>query len=199
MSTRWIRRAVAALMAGSFLSGGVAVASVPPDPPFRLGYPLDAAHSSFKDSFGQRRSGGRRHHGIDMFAARLTPVYAAADGVVTRLGSSRLAGRYLVVDHGDGWETAYMHLNNDTPGTDDGEAPATLTFAEGIVEGAAVTDGQLIAWVGDSGNAEGTTPHLHFELRHDGQALDPYVLLVKAQEGEMADLIITREVVARPI
>jgi murein DD-endopeptidase MepM/ murein hydrolase activator NlpD len=175
------------------------VASTPPDPPFRLSYPLDAAHSSFTDSFGQRRSGGRRHHGIDMFAARLTPVYAAADGVVTRIDQSRLAGRYLVVDHGDGWETAYMHLNNDLPGTDNGRAPITMTFAEGVIEGAEVTAGQLIAWVGDSGNAEGTTPHLHFELRYEGQALDPYLLLVDAFQTKRAELVINADVGAKPI
>jgi murein DD-endopeptidase MepM/ murein hydrolase activator NlpD len=198
MSTRWIRRAVAAAVAGSFATSGVAVASVPPDPPFGLGYPLDAAHSSFTDSFGQRRSGGRRHHGIDMFAARLTPVYAAADGLVARLGRNYLAGRYLVVEHGDGWETAYMHLNNDMPGTDNGEAPTTLTFAEGIIEGASVKAGQLIAWVGDSGNAERTTPHLHFELRFEGEAVDPFVLLVEAQGTKLAELVITGDVGSKP-
>jgi peptidoglycan hydrolase-like protein with peptidoglycan-binding domain len=75
----------------------------------------------------------------------------------------------------------YIHLNNDTPGTDDGLG---WGIAEGIVPGARVSAGQLIGWVGDSGNAEDTDPHLHFEL-HDayGVIVDPYPALLLAQLG----------------
>ncbi len=63
--------------------------------------------------------------------------------------------------HDDGWETQYLHMTNDTPGTDNGKG---WGIAPGIVPGARVEAGRLLGWVGDSGNAEKTPPHLHFEL-----------------------------------
>ncbi|HET8739026.1 MAG TPA: M23 family metallopeptidase, partial [Acidimicrobiia bacterium] len=71
-------------------------------------------------------------------------------------------------------------------GTDDGNAPWTLTVAPGIEVGAKVEAGQLIGWVGDSGNAEWTTPHTHFEIHLDGRALNPYELLTDAYERDFA-------------
>ncbi len=59
-------------------------------------------------------------------------------------------------------------------GADDGDAPWTLTVAPGVELGSHGQAGQLIGWVGDSGNAEGTTPHTHFELRSDGRPMNPY-------------------------
>jgi hypothetical protein len=64
-----------------------------------------------------------------------------------------------------GWSAIYVHVNNDTPGTDDGKGTANWAFPAGIAPGARVLAGQLVAWRGDSGDAEGTGPHLHFELR----------------------------------
>ena len=107
----------------------------------------------------------------------MTEVYAAADGVVRYVGVNRLSGRNVKIDHIGGWSSYYVHLNNDNPDTDDGDAPWSLTVAPGVEEGMRVEAGQLIGWVGDSGNAETTTPHTHFELRHDGSAIDPYEIL----------------------
>jgi murein DD-endopeptidase MepM/ murein hydrolase activator NlpD len=87
----------------------------------------------------------------------MTEVYAAADGTISWVGSSCCS---LGIDHDDGWETYYIHLNNDTPGTDDGQG---WGVADGILPGTHVQAGQLIGWVGDSGNAEYVSPHLHFE------------------------------------
>ncbi len=74
-----------------------------------------------------------------------------------------LSGTSIRIRHDDGWSSHYIHLNNDLYGTDDGRG-------EGVRPGLAVGDrvkrGELIGWVGDSGNAEGTIPHLHFELRN---------------------------------
>ena len=165
----------------ALLQSGVALAKVS-QPPFEVLFPQEPSVTTFRSTFGDRRSGGRRHHGNDLLAPRLTEVYAVADGTVAYVGRNRLSGRNVKIEHEDGWMSIYIHLNNDDPGTDDGNAPWTLTVAPGIEEGMHVKAGQLIGWVGDSGNAETTTPHTHFELRHDGQPIDPYDILVTAQE-----------------
>lgn len=81
----------------------------------------------------------------------------------------------IVVRHDDDWESWYIHLDNDTPGTDDGEGRG---IAEGLEPGVRVTAGQVIGYVGDSGNAESTPAHVHFELRTpDGVPVNPYEAL----------------------
>jgi murein DD-endopeptidase MepM/ murein hydrolase activator NlpD len=150
--------------------------------PFEVVFPQETGPTEFTSSFGDGRSGGRRHNGNDLIAPRLTEIYAVADGTVIYVGTNNLSGRNVKLDHGDGWESYYLHLNNDNVGTDDGNAPWALTVAPGIEEGMEVQAGQLIAWVGDSGNAEGTTPHTHFELRYEGEPIDPYSILIEAYE-----------------
>ena len=116
--------------------------------------------------------GPRFHHeGIDMSVPRLTPILAAADGVVTHVGQDRCCT--VRIRHDDGWRSHYVHLNNDTAGTDDGLGTG---IAPWVVPGARVLAGQVIGWVGDSTNAEDTVPHLHFELRMpDDTATPPQV------------------------
>ena len=150
------------------------------EPPFEITFPQETTETYFSSTFGARRSGGRRHQGIDLMAPRMTEVYAVADGTVVTVGTNRLSGRNMKIDHGDGWTSHYVHLNNDNPGTDDGDAPWWLTVAPGIQEGATVEAGQLIGWVGDSGNAEGTAPHTHFELRRDDRPINPFSILREA-------------------
>lgn len=131
---------------------------------------------SFIDDFNSLRSGGRTHGATDIMTGGVygLPVVAAADGTVGWIGSTCC---YLSIDHGDGWETWYIHLNNDTPGTDDGLG---WGIAPGIVPGTPVVRGQLIGWVGDSGNAEAVGPHLHFEIRSGGVPVNPYPYLLTA-------------------
>ena len=127
--------------------------------------------------FGACRAGCTRlHEGVDVMAPKMTEVYAVADGTVSWIGSRCCS---VFIQHDDGWMSWYIHLNNDTPGTDDGLG---WGIAEGVVAGARVSAGQVIGWVGDSGNAEDTDPHLHFEL-HDayGAIVDPYPALLLAQ------------------
>lgn len=128
----------------------------------------------FTDTFYDARSGGRTHGATDIMGEKMQPVLAAADGVVRWTGKTCC---YLSLSHGGGWETWYIHLNNDTPGTDDGQG---WGYAPGIEPGAVVRQGQLIGWVGDSGNAEWTAPHLHFEIRKDGSQINPYPYLLDA-------------------
>jgi murein DD-endopeptidase MepM/ murein hydrolase activator NlpD len=113
-------------------------------------------------------------------APKMTEVYAAAPGVVLWVRDSGTAGRYVAIDHGSGWETWYMHLNDDTPGTDDGAAPLEMGVA--VEVGQQVEAGDVIGWVGDSGNAEGSSAHTHFELHRNGGAIDPYPYLMDALE-----------------
>lgn len=173
------------LVATLLVGVGVLIPAIPAaahssDLPLEIVFPQETDKTDFTNSFGDDRSGGRRHKGNDLLAPRMTEVYAVADGTVTYVGINNLSGRNVKLEHVEGWESYYLHLNNDNPGTDDGQAPWTLTVAPGVEVGRQVEAGQLIAWVGDSGNAEGTTPHTHFELRHDGVAINPYRLLVDA-------------------
>lgn len=185
MHSRVLTRSLA-LVAALVVGVGVLIPSIPAaahsgsEPPVEIIFPQETDKTDFTNSFGADRSGGRRHKGNDLLAPRMTEVYAVADGTVSYVGINNLSGRNVKLEHVDGWESYYLHLNNDNPGTDDGQAPWTLTVAPGVEVGEQVEAGQLIAWVGDSGNAEGTTPHTHFELRHDGAAINPYRLLVEA-------------------
>lgn len=147
-----------------------------------LVYPVLSPDSYFTDSFGHARSGGRSHKGNDLIAERGTPIVAVADGRITRITKGTRAGFYMVVDHGDGYTSWYMHLNNDTEGTDDGRGGAATAFAPELTVGSPVAAGQVIAFLGDSGNAEETVPHLHFELRLNNIALDPYIEMIDAFE-----------------
>ncbi len=140
-------------------------------------WPIAADHldevDPWTDTYGAPRSGGRSHLGVDICGPKMTPLVAANDGVVTwmRHGDS---GNNLVITDADGWQYHYIHINNDTPGTDDGANPFEAAFAPGIERGAEVEAGQLVAYLGDSGNAESTCPHLHFEIeRPDGSPINP--------------------------
>jgi murein DD-endopeptidase MepM/ murein hydrolase activator NlpD len=150
--------------------------------PFDVVFPQDPVVTQFQNTWGHPRSGGRRHRGTDLMAPKMTEVYAMADGVVVHVRESRLAGRYLVIDHGEGWTTWYMHLNNDRPGTNGNNAPWFMTVAPGVGEGVQVRAGQLIAWSGNSGNAETSAPHTHFELQYGSRHLNPYPYLLAAHQ-----------------
>ncbi len=150
----------------------------------RIRFPVDGA-VHYTDDFGACRSGcTRRHEGNDIMGAKLMRELAAVDGRVTfvRSDASGSSGNMLEIEDADGWTYVYIHINNDTPGTDDGANPAAYRFAPGIKEGARVKAGQFIAYMGDSGNAEGAGAHLHFELhRPDGTPISPYTSLRLAQ------------------
>ncbi len=126
----------------------------------------------YSDTFGAPRSGGRTHAGVDIMAAKMTPVVAVADGTIGWMHNEQGGDCCAMeLNHDDGWESWYIHLNNDTPGTDDGQG---WGFAPGIEPGVHVFAGQLIGYVGDSGNAEGTGSHLHWELHDpDGTIVNP--------------------------
>ena len=106
--------------------------------------------------FGMRW--GRMHEGIDIAAALGTPIHAAASGTVIHAGWLGGYGNLVVVDHGDGLATAYAH------------ASAIL-----VAVGQQVSQGDTLSLVGSTGNSTG--PHLHFEVRVNGSAVDPLLYL----------------------
>jgi len=159
--------------------------------PFDLVFPLPTP-TKVRDTFGDARPGGRRHEGTDLLAPKHTPVLAVADGRVSWV-HDRVGPRCCAVEiaHAGGWTSRYIHLDNDTPGTDDGQA---VGVAPGIVPGRTVRAGELVGWVGDSGNAENVSPHLHFELRHPQLgAVDAQRVLVEARARAAGAAGATRE------
>ncbi|MFP3914613.1 MAG: peptidoglycan DD-metalloendopeptidase family protein, partial [Actinomycetota bacterium] len=117
--------------------------------------------SSFVDSWGAPRSGGRGHQGVDMMAARGTPVAAIYDGTITQSGSgSSLGGITIWMRSNAGDTYYYAHLDS---------------IANGISSGTSVSAGQVIGAVGSTGNASPSYPHLHFEYHPGGGgATNPY-------------------------
>lgn len=102
---------------------------------------------------------GRRgvmHTGVDIAAPSGSPIYAVSDGTVTFVGSQNGYGNTIMIDHGNGTVSLYGHQS---------------AFADGIVVGSKVSKGQLIGYVGSTGTSTG--PHLHFELRQNGKAINP--------------------------
>jgi murein DD-endopeptidase MepM/ murein hydrolase activator NlpD len=142
--------------------------------------------STFSKGFGDCRDGcARSHNGIDILTHRWKgfPVVASHDGTVTLTRTEgRLSGCAVVLEAEDGWTSHYVHLNTDIPGTD---TEADLCFAPGIEVGATVAEGTILGWIGDSGNAETTQPHLHFEIRNpDGIPVDAWYSLAEARRIE---------------
>jgi len=152
---------------------------------YPLVFPV-AGEASYTDTFYASRYNGQ-HHAQDLMADKMVPVVAVASGRVEFVNWSSDPDNLrpdnccsLALRHDDGWQTYYIHLNNDSPGTDDGQG---WGIAPGLRPGVHVQAGELIGWVGDSGNAEGTSPHLHFELRDPaGVIVNPYQAL-RAAEG----------------
>jgi hypothetical protein len=137
----------------------------------------------FSDDFGAPRPQGR-HEGVDILAPRHALALAAEAGRVRfHTGSSR-AGCMLYLDGRSGTTYLYIHLNNDlTNGNDNrGGCVNGVAFPRGLKDGARVLAGQPVGFVGDSGDANGIQPHLHFERHpHGGRATNPYPYLIAAR------------------
>lgn len=154
----YLAEAVPVEVATADLGGPVAC---PVDPPV-----------TFIDSFGFPRPGGRRHQGQDLFAAHGQPLRAVAAGTVTEMRTGAGLGGtvlWLRTDAGEWWY--YAHLSS---------------FAPDLRPGARVARGALLGHVGTTGNAAGTSPHLHIQHRPTGRHgadVNPYPLLDRACPG----------------
>lgn len=135
--------------------------ALPPAPPGTMVCPVDGA-STFRDSWGEPRPGGRGHTGVDMMAPTGTPLVAIENGVIYNVSWHYAGGNglYIEGDSGDSWY--YAHLDG---------------FAPGITSGTRVAAGQLVGYVGETGNAAG--PHLHLaHILPSGQYINPYPVVV---------------------
>jgi hypothetical protein len=136
----------------------------------------------YTDDFGAPRGQGP-HQGIDIVAPRKALAVAAEAGRVKFHITSGAAGCMLYLYGASGTTYLYIHLNNDVGMTNDNRgrcAPGTA-FAPGLKSGAQVVAGEPVGFVGDSGDANGITPHLHFEVHpNDGRAANPYPYLNRA-------------------
>jgi murein DD-endopeptidase MepM/ murein hydrolase activator NlpD len=141
---------------------------------------------TYVNDFGACRDNcTRSHKGDDVIGDRVQPILAMHDGVIDHLIINHpTAGWGVAIRDDEGWQYHVYHMNNDTPGTDDGTDDGTWRFLPGIVPGAHVTAGQQIGWMGDSGNAEGSVPHAHVEIHTpQGVAINPYWSLRAAQRA----------------
>lgn len=131
--------------------------------------PIDTVRpSDLRDSFRDGRDKTREHEALDILAARNTPIHAVEDGTIAKLFTSKLGGLTIYqFDPTTTYAYYYAHLER---------------YAPGLREQAAVTRGQIIGYVGTSGNAPPETPHLHFAIFKltpekqwwHGTAIDPF-------------------------
>jgi murein DD-endopeptidase MepM/ murein hydrolase activator NlpD len=158
--------------AGSTARGGVP----------QLLFPV-VGHSTFTDDYGDPRGHGR-HAGNDIMAPRRAPAVAVEAGTIRFHTTSARAGCMLYLNGASGTQYLYIHLNNDLTRENDnrGRCVAGVAYARGLRSGARVAAGELIGYVGDSGDAEGIAPHLHFEIHpRGGRDVNPYQHLRRAK------------------
>lgn len=131
-------------------------------------YPVSSLHHDWGDP---REGGKRKHQGLDLMAPAGTPVVAALSGTVEKLFDSDRGGHTLYIRSPDHrWMLYYAHLKG---------------YAPGLAEGQQVRQGQVVGYVGDSGNAGAGNTHLHFAVNwmragdswYQGEPVDPYPLL----------------------
>jgi len=114
-------------------------------------------------NFGDPRDGGARlHEGLDLMAQEGTPIVSPTEAVVIRTGTDSGAGKYVRTANPGGESFVYMHLSDI-----------------GVKSGQVLKEGDLIGYVGSTGNASKDAPHLHFEIRDGRKALDPFLRIKK--------------------
>jgi Peptidase family M23 len=138
---------------------------------------------NYIDDFGAPRPQGP-HEGNDIMSVRHQPAVAFERGTVQKHVGTSLGTCMLYLHGASGMTYVYIHLNNDLGPTNDNDGGCRnrVSWAPGLQNGQTVRRGQLVGYVGDSGDANGLQPHLHFEIRTPtGRAIDPYTYLNKAK------------------
>lgn len=130
--------------------------------PQALPVPVEGVRQrALRDTWGGARSEGRKHEGIDIFAKRGTPVVSSTEGIVSQVGTNRLGGLVVWVLGPGGQRHYYAHLDGYSD----------------VEPGMRIEAGRVLGYVGDTGNAKGTPPHLHYGIYDTGGAINPYPLL----------------------
>ena len=170
----------------------------------RLVFPI-LGEATWTDDFGDARGQGS-HEGNDLLAPRRALALAAEAGRVKFWTTSARAGCMLYLDGASGTQYLYIHLNNDLTDENDnrGTCVPGVAYAKGLASGGKVAAGDPIGFVGDSGDADGISPHLHFEMHPDGGgATNPFPhlkrasrLLFAAARGTTFTAAVTGKVVA---
>lgn len=117
---------------------------------------------NLSDTWGAARGAGRKHEGIDIFAKRGTDVLSSTQGIVRKIGTNNLGGKVVWVTGPSLSQHYYAHLDD---------------YAEKIQEGDWVEAGEVIGYVGNTGNAKNTPSHLHYGIYLSGGAVNPYPYL----------------------
>lgn len=142
--------------------------------------PLDNA--SLTSNYGMRTHpvlGGRRaHNGVDLAAPTGTPIYATADGVVSRAGWFSSYGLYVSIEHGAQLQTRFAHMSRVA-----------------VADGEEVKKGDIIGYVGSTGRSTG--PHLHYEVRVGGKAVNPIPYMVESEAQQAYKLALEEQGAAR--
>ncbi len=161
------------------VAAGTAVAFAASKVPEHIIFPV-VGQVQYVDDFGAPRPGGR-HQGNDLMAAKKSAAVAPESGKVKYWATSRAAGCMLYLYGDSGTTYYYIHLNNDLTMRNDNRGKCVKGVAYTVANGARVAAGQQIAYVGDSGDANGGNSHLHFEVHPGGgRAVSPYPYLQKA-------------------
>jgi murein DD-endopeptidase MepM/ murein hydrolase activator NlpD len=132
-------------------------------PDTKIAMPLeDVAKKEVADTWGAPRGTGRRHEGQDIFAPKGTPILSATNGYIYKVGENNLGGQTVSVIGSGGRIYYYAHLDR---------------YAKGIEVGDRVNTRSVLGYVGTTGNAQGTPPHLHFGIYTLTGAINPLPLL----------------------
>ena len=130
---------------------------------------VGVTRDEIENSWGDPRDGGRRRHrGIDIFAPKGTDVVAVTDGYISYIGDQPKGGHCLWLVSNDGMSFYYAHLDR---------------WAPGLYEGMEVKSGDLLGFVGNTGNAAHTSSHLHFSVLDNDEAVNPFYVLKYGRTG----------------
>jgi hypothetical protein len=173
--------ALGLLFAGTIAGPALAARTAETEVPDKLVFPI-AGPASWTDDFGDARPQGS-HEGNDIVSDWRAPVVAVEAGKIRLHLTSAAAGCMLYLYGKSGTTYLYIHLNNDRTANNDGRGgcKSGVAYAPGLETGDSVRAGELLGYVGSSGDA-GATNHLHFELHpNDGAAVSPYRVLKRAE------------------